>query len=139
MFKIYIIAAFILLLAINASAQTNRKQTVKRGAKKVARTMELSNLATPEVCGNPEFAEKYSYAGTVVKREFADNEVWLNGVVISDADDKRIFINIDEEQVAGLGSFMPRELSSLLTKGRRVKIWVYACGRTLYAYRIKTL
>jgi hypothetical protein len=77
------------------------------------------------------------YEGALVKREFGDDQLRLSGIVISDENDKRIFINFDEEHVAGLRRSVPEELSSALTVGKQVKVWVYRCSKVLFAHRIQ--
>ena len=118
--KIYFMIAVILLFAITVAAQTNKKSVGKRNAKKVA-VAEMSDLANPDVCVDPT---KHSVPvdGVIVKREFDADEITLIGVTVREANDERYFVNIDSEYLAGKGRFVPRELSSILTKGRRVKI-----------------
>ena len=118
----------ILLFALNVAAQTSRKSVGKRGGvKKAIRVVEMSDLASPDVCVDPT---KHSapVEGVIVKRDFDADEITLTGVTVREANDERYFVNIDNEYVASKGRFVPRELSSILTKGRRVKIWVYGCG-----------
>ncbi|MDQ3801377.1 MAG: hypothetical protein M3384_18295 [Acidobacteriota bacterium] len=126
--KIYFTIAVILLFALTVIAQTGKKSGGKRvSAKKVVPVAEMTDLASPDVCVDPT---KHSAPvdGVIVKREFDADEIMLTGVTVREANDERYFVNIDTEYVASKGRFVPRELSSILTKGRRVKIWVYGCG-----------
>jgi hypothetical protein len=140
MAKIYFTIALLLLLGLNGTAQTKRKSVAKKPVEPdTILAVVLSDLAPNTVCGEPEWAEKESYIGTIIKREFDDSELHLSGFVIRDAKDQRTFINIDTEHVAGLARSAPEELSSFLTKGKRVKVWVYRCRRILYAHKIKPM
>jgi len=101
----------------------------------------MSDLASRDVCVDP-VKQAVPIDGVIMKRNFDENEMTLIGVVVREKDDQRYFVNIDSEYVAGRGRWVPSELSSILSKGRRVKIWVYGCGaagmmfwaRTVKAY-----
>lgn len=134
--------ALSLVLLGNVTAQTTKKTTSKPVViKKAARVVTMSDLASKHVCVDPT-KHTVPVDGVIVKRNFDDNEMTLIGVVVREKDDQRYFVNIDSEYVAGKGRWVPSELSSILTKGRRVKIWVYGCGaagmmfwaRTVKAY-----
>lgn len=128
MTRILFLIILTLLSALAGTAQTNRKSTGKYSVKpKVSMVVTMSDLASTDVCVGPT---KHSIPvdGVIVKREFDPNEITLIGVVVREKDDQRHFVNIDSEYVAGKGRFVPSELSSILTTGRRVKIWVYGCG-----------
>ena len=140
MAKIHLTVALLLVLGVWVTAHTKRKSAVKKAVEPdTILAVVLSDLASDTVCGAPDLAEKESYIGTIIKREFDDSELHLSGFVIKDAKDQRTFINIDTEHVAGLASSAPEELSSFLTKDKRVKVWVYRCRRILYAYKIKPM
>ena len=109
-----------LFLAHQIPAQTSGKKSVT--AKKPVAVVTMTDLASKDVCTDPE-THKIPVDGVVVKRNFADDEMTLIGVVIREKDDRRYFVNIDSDYVAGKGHYVPFELSSILTKGRRVKIW----------------
>jgi hypothetical protein len=97
----------------------------------------LSDLASKDVCGKPEWAEKEVYVGSIIKRQFANNEMQLSGFVLKAADDTRTYINLDSDYIDGRAASASSDLSDFLTKGRHIKVWVYRCRRILYAYRIK--
>jgi hypothetical protein len=96
----------------------------------------LSNLADTSVCGDTKNTEKETYAGMVIKRQFDANEVQLSGFVLRDAKDRRTFINLDAKYISERAESASSDLSDFLTKGRRVKVWAYRCGRIFYAYKI---
>ncbi len=96
----------------------------------------LSDLASKDVCGKPEWTEKEVYVGSIIKRQFDNNELTLNGFVLRAKDDTRTFINLDSDYIAGQAASATSDLSDFLTKGRHLKVWVYRCRRILYAYRI---
>lgn len=87
----------------------------------MAPVVELTDLASPDVCVDPQ---KHSAPvdGVIVKRTFVDDEITLIGVTVREANDERYHVNIDSEYLANKGRFVPREVSSIFTKGRRVKI-----------------
>ncbi len=89
--------------------------------------VEMSDLTSDEICFEPDKSSQ-PYVGTIVKRRFDDDEITLAGIILREANDERYFINIDTEYVSNKGRFIPRELSSILTLNRKVKIWVYGCG-----------
>ncbi len=140
MAKICFTIVLVLLFGLSVVAQTKRKPAAKKAVEPdTILAVVLSDLAPDTVCGEPEWAEKESYIGTVIKRQFDDSELHLSGFIIRDAKDQRTFINIDTDHVSGLARSAPEELSSFLTKGKRVKVWVYRCRRILYAYKIKPM
>ncbi len=137
--KICLGIVFILLITVNAAAQTGKQSGGKRGgAKKAAPVVELMDLASPNVCVDPQ---KHSAPvdGVIVKRTFANDEITLIGVTVREANDERYYVNIDSEYLANKGRFVPREVSSVLTKGRRVKIWVYGCGASGMMFHARTI
>lgn len=95
----------------------------------------LKELAEEDVCGTkPDGSE--IYIGTVVKREFAKDEMRLSGFVLRMEKDKRIFVNLDYEHISGVAASASSDLSDWLIKDRKVKVNVYRCRRILYAYKI---
>lgn len=137
MAKICLIVVLFLLFSFSVEAQTNRKPTAQKPVEiDTILNVILLNLAPDTVCGKPEWAEKEVHIGTILKRQFDDTELRLSGFVIRDAKDQRTFINIDTHYVAGLARSAPEELSSFLTKDKRIKVWVYRCRHILYAYKI---
>jgi hypothetical protein len=137
--KFYFGIALILIFAVNLVAQTSKKSVSKRGgAKKAIRVVEMSDLASQDVCVDPT---KHSVPvdGVIVKRNFDADEITLIGVTVREANDERYFVNIDNEYVASKGRFVSSELSSILTKGRRVKIWVYGCGASGMMFWARTV
>jgi hypothetical protein len=100
--------------------------------------IELSNLA-----GNSEGCVKRGpYVGILVQRKFDDDEITLIGFVLRDSKDQRTYINLDAQQVDRMPVVDRSHLSSFLAKGKRLKVWAYACGaagRVLYADKIVNL
>lgn len=128
---------FILIFSFSAFSQNKRKMPAKaRVTNDTILAVVLSKMSVPEICGKAEWAEKESYIGTVLKRQFNDSEMELNGFVLREANDERAFINIDSEYISTLAASASGDLSSFLKKGVRVKVLVYRCRQVLYAYKI---
>ncbi len=82
------------------------------------------------------------FSGTVVKRNYAENEITLVGFVLREPGDERSFLNVDYEYVAGKGRFIPAELLEVIKVGNRIKVWVYGCGasgRLMYLDKVQKL
>jgi hypothetical protein len=128
MTNIYFALALALLLGMGGTAQNSKKSTVKRdGVKKASQKVELSNLYnTDDPAQCRELPQ--SIIGTIVSRKFDDDELTLIGFTIREKNNERTFVNIDAEYVAGKGRFIPGQLSSILGKGKRIKVRVYGCG-----------
>jgi hypothetical protein len=128
------------VFTVNVNAQNNRPPVAKYDATGM---IELSNMVmskTVEGCYKSDSDSDYIYEGTIVKRNFADNEITLLSIVLSDSNDERSYINIDDEQIKLMGLADHASFSSFLGKGKRVKVWVYRCGaagRIIYADTIK--
>ena len=95
----------------------------------------LKNLADENVCGAKADSSE-TYVGKVLKRNFAEDELRLNGFVLLVAGDKHIYINLDEEHISGLAASASSDLTDWLIKDRKLKVFVYHCRRILYAYKI---
>jgi hypothetical protein len=140
--KIYLAFVFVITLAANVFAQD--APTVKySGTKQNRRVIEMSNML-----GEVEYMEckrvTRPVIGTIVKRNFEDDEVMIASFILSDAKDKRIPININDAQVGLLGRETSGIVSSLLSKGNKIQVWTYQCsgggsGIFTYAERIKVL
>jgi hypothetical protein len=120
-----------LLFAVSVIAQTSKKSTTKRGStKKTTRTIEKATLSDLYDKDSEAYCLELPQPiiGTIVSRKFDDEELTLIGFTIREKTDERTFVNIDTEYVSGKGRFVPTELSSILSKGKRVKIRVYGCG-----------
>ncbi len=107
----------------------------------MSRIIEMSNMfANP----NGDTCEKSDiYIGTILKRQFDEDEVFITVITLRDAKDNRHYINIDTEQISLLGRNAPSQLSSLLGKGKRVKVWTQECsgggsGIFFYADKVRT-
>ncbi|HEX8131059.1 MAG TPA: hypothetical protein VF527_18300 [Pyrinomonadaceae bacterium] len=124
MTKNYFAVALVLLLGVSAAAQNSSK---RGGVKKTSAKVELSSLYNTNDPGQC-LELPQSIIGTIVSRKFDDDEVTLIGFTIREKNDERSFVNIDAEYVAGKGRFIPSQLSSILGKGKRVKIRLYGCG-----------
>lgn len=82
--------------------------------------------------------------GKIVKRDFDEDEITVTSFVVADARDKRIPINLNEDQVGILGHHRNSIISELLGKGNRVQVTRFTCsgggsGIFFYAERIKLL
>lgn len=118
--RIVLILSLIFVLAFVALAQSSSPPVAMYGGtRRNPRLIELSNMAADsEGC-----VKRGPYIGTLVQRKFDDDEITLIGFVLRDSKDQRT-------------------VSPFLAKGKRVKVWAYACGaagRVLYADRIVAL
>lgn len=132
MLKILLAITFIFMFAASDFAQGKKNSPKANASKQKADTVQFSGLsrnaskleeASPGwACGGIK-----TYTGTVIKRDFDENEVMLSGFVIRQATDVRLFVNIDAERVADLDGLLPSKLSLILGKGKKVKIWAIMC------------
>jgi hypothetical protein len=136
---IVVLLAFIALASTSMAQTANAPIAIFGGTQRNARMIALSNMAGDmEDCDR----QRTPYVGTIVKRQFDEDEVTIIGIVIREPNDTRAFINLDIEQLDRLPLSDRAHLSSFLGMRKRVKVWTYSCGaagRVLYAYRIKAL
>lgn len=125
----------ILILAVSLSAQSKIQKKTSHPSKDTILYEVLKELANEDVCGAEADASEI-YSGTIIKREFAEDEMRLSGFVLRMEKDNRVFINLDYEHISGLAASASSDLSEWLIKDRKVKVYVYRCRRILYAYRI---
>ena len=140
--KIYF--AFVFVIALTANVFAQDAPTVKySGTTQNRRVVEMFNML-----GEVEYMEckrvSRPIIGTIVKRNFEDDEFMIASFVISDAKDKRIPININDAQVGILGRETSSIVSSLLSKGNKIQVWTHQCsgggsGVFTYAERIRVL
>jgi hypothetical protein len=136
--KIYFFVVFAFVLATNVIAQDNGSPSAKfRGSK----IIEISNMLG-DADGMDCRKLSKPIVGTILKRDFDENEVMVTVFVVRDARDNRKFINIDSTQMSGMGRQTASNLSSLLAKGSRVQVTAYECsgggsGVFTYAERVK--
>lgn len=115
-------------------------QRSKRTSIRALTMAEQVELAGPTVCGVPdEIPPVETFTGVVKQRVFEDDEITLSGFVLADSKDQREYINIDFEYVSGIGRWVPTSLSEALTKGSKVKIQAFRCGRLYYLRNIRVL
>jgi hypothetical protein len=107
----------ILILACSLAAQVKKRKSI---TKPKTQLTELTN--------ETEGCYKSSFSGTIVKRNFDEDEITLSGFVLRESDDNRIYVNVDHEYLSNKGRFELSNLASTLTLNRRVKISVYGCG-----------
>ncbi len=134
--RIGLILALMFGLTLVAFAQSSTQPVAKyAGTPRNPRLIELSNMA-----GDSDGCVKRGpYIGTIVQRKFDDDQITLIGFVLRDSKDQRTYINLDDEQIDRMLMVDRGYLSTFLAKGKRVKVWVYACGaagRVLYSDRI---
>jgi hypothetical protein len=125
----------ILIFVISLSAQTKQQKKTSHPSKDTILYEVLKDLTDENVCGTKTDASEV-YSGTIVKREFAEDEMRLRGFVLRLEKDKRIFVNLDYEHISGVAASASSDLSEWLIKDRKVKVYVYRCSRILYAYKI---
>ncbi len=121
--------------ALTEAAPTKKKGKSSHPAKDTILFEVLKKLADENACGAAADATK-TYVGTVVKRDFAEDEMQLSGFVLRTAGDGREYINLDAEYISGRAASASSDLSDWLIKGRKMKVYVYRCRRILYAYKI---
>lgn len=122
-------------MAVSLSAQSKNQNKTSHPSKDTILYEVLKDLADENVCGTKADASEI-YSGTIVKREFAEDEVRLSGFVLRMEKDKRIFVNLDFEHISDLAASASSDLSEWLIKDRKVKVYVYRCRRILYAHKI---
>lgn len=137
--RIGLILALTFVVAVAALAQSFARPNAKyEGTRSNPRLIELSNLGgSSEGC-----VKRGPFIGTLVQRKFDDDEITLIGFVVRDAKDERTYINLDDEQIDRMLMVDRGYLSTFLAKGKRLKVWAFACGaagRVLYADRIVAL
>lgn len=94
------------------------------------------DLASSPPCGVDEKPRHQMVVGTVMKREFAEDEMTLSGVVIKESKDQRTFVNLDVEYLQGETGNLTAQLSEFLAVGKRVTLKTDVCGRTLTLRRL---
>lgn len=119
----------LLVLAIGAAAQKERMS-------------ELVDLTDGKPCGAPanKFITTETIVGKVVKRDFAENETILKGIVLADKKDQSYYVNIDADFLHEhqSGNFVD-DLSDVLTIGNWVRVKADMCGKIYLAVRVKTV
>lgn len=99
----------------------------------------LNNLSKPEICGQPEWAERTVYSGRIVKRDFDESELRLSGFVLKDSKDRRVYVNLDTDHISKLSSDSSGALANFLLLGTKVKVTAWKCRKILYAAKITPL
>lgn len=117
---------------LSANAQSKASPAAASDNDRMAMSVDL---AGEKPCGGPTDGTAV-FVGTVVKRDFAEDEVTLAGVVLRDAKDRRTLVNIDSEHLKNSTSLLSEDLSDLLTVGKRVRIKADRCGRVYVARRL---
>ena len=82
------------------------------------------------------------YIGTIVKHSYEEDEMTISSFILKLADDKRIAININQDQVDLLGHHSVSNVASVLSQGKKVKVWAYECtgggsGTFVYVDRVQ--
>jgi len=127
--------AMILICSVSLSAQIKQKRKTSHPPRDTILFEVLKNLAHADVCGaKADSAE--TYVGTVLKRDFAEDEMRLSGFVLRTARDNREYINLDYDHISGVAASATSDLRDWLIKGRKMKVFVYRCRRILTAYKI---
>ena len=139
--KIYLVTAFVITLAVSAVAQSGQPVVKYGGTKRTPRIIEMSNMFGGEESIDMRCSRLRPFVGTIVKRDFDEDEVMVTNITIRDTKDERVHLNVDSEQISLLGRTAPTIISSFLGKGKRVKVWAYTCsgggsGNFLYVDRV---
>jgi len=120
----------ILLLLLTTEAYTSKIQgskptTVWGGKPDNRQLLDVANLAGPmKDC----FRLPKPIVGTIVRRQFAEDELTVSGLVIRDAKDERTLVNIDIERLRQLPYVEQENFSEFVSLNKPVRVWVYACG-----------
>lgn len=106
------------------------------------RVIEVSNLLGSVEGMNCK--KSGTLTGSVIKRNFEDDEITLASFILRDKRDKRNPINLNNRQVALLGHYSNETVSTLLSMNARLKIFTFECsgggsGVFTYADRIARL
>lgn len=128
-------------LLLSFAATTMLAQT-KKGTTTAKPKASMSDLYNKDDGGACYPVKPPSLSGTILKRQYDEDEMTLIGFVIKDRGDDRTFVNIDHEYVGGKGRFVPEELLQIVKPGKRVKIWAYgsgASGRLLMLEKLQSL
>lgn len=80
----------------------------------------------------------------VAKRDFAEDEVTIIGLVLKDADDERYVVNVNADQLWILGRHQNRVMWDIFKKGNKLRVWINECsgggsGLFLYLEKVKRL
>lgn len=109
-------------------------------AQKTTRMSESVDLTDGKPCGAPanKFIQTETIVGKVVKRDFAENETVLKGVVLADKKDQSYYVNIDSAFISDhqSGNFVD-DLSDVLTIGNWIRVKADVCGKIYLAVRVK--
>jgi len=114
-----------LLLFFAANTILAQSKKVEKAAKPKPSMADLYNKDDGGACYP---LKPPTLSGTVVKRQYDEDEITLIGFVLKEPGDDRTFVNVDHEYVGKKGRFVPEELLQFVKPGNRVKIWVYGCG-----------
>src|SRR4051812_19463650 len=93
----------ILIFSVSLSAQTKQKRKSNHPSKDTILYEVLKDLADEDVCGTKADSSE-TYSGTVMKRDFAEDELRLSGFVLRMTDDSREYINLDYEHISGVAA-----------------------------------
>lgn len=133
--KLYLAVLFLLLFVFGASAQDSAPKLNYKG--KIL--TEISNMTFPLS------AEKLSETGCSDRLETFNGTILssklkvgtdTSEVVLKSVNGKKIFFNLDENQIAKLKNYQ-KTVPAFLAKGRQVKIGAYSCsetGRSVFYY-----
>ena len=130
-------SVLLLLLVDSAHPQSaNVKYGIGKNKKEVVEMSNMKGVVSDMECWHkPEVV-----IGVIMKRSYEEDEMTIASFILKSAGDKRKAININQEQIAG--RYSVSNLASLLTIGKKVKVWLYDCngggsGTFAYADRVK--
>ncbi len=139
-----VICIFAVLVSFVFGAAAQDAPSVKwAGSGQKSHVVEITNMLG-KVDGMKCHKTPDLIVGRIVKRDFDEDEMTLVSFVLADARDKRFAINLNEDQVGGLGHFRNTYISEILSKGNRVQVTMFTCsgggsGTFGYADRVKLL
>ncbi|MCA1600299.1 MAG: hypothetical protein LC776_01195 [Acidobacteria bacterium] len=119
---------FILLsVSFTNLAQTSRQPRVRYGgSQRTAHIIEMLRMANDETANNDLCHEGGSTAGTIMKLEYADDELRITGFVLRGQDGKREYMNLDSEYLYGNLSMVDlSHFQGFINVGKRVNVEFY--------------
>jgi len=100
---------------------------------------ESMDLTGPKVCGTGTYGEVETFVGTVMKRDFAENETTVSGFVLRDKKDQRFYFNLDVDFLSQFSGNTVDSISEALTVGNLLRVKADHCAHIYMARRVKVL
>jgi len=120
----------LLIVSFTSVAQTSRQPSVRySGAQRTAHIIEILTMANDETANNDMCHEGGFTAGTIMKLEYADDELRITGFALRRSDGEREYMNLDSEYLyRNLSMFDVSHFQRFISVGKRVSVKFYQCG-----------